>query len=513
MKKRLICLMMCLCLAPLAAGCSRTLETSAVPAWTLPPAASAYDPPVGDAGLNHTRTVALYLPSGDRQRLVTEYAALSLNYGRHDAESVVRALLAQPGENGLSALTGGASLSLYGTSPVEVCGSVCTVNLSASALQLSRQDFHSVCMALTATLCQLDGVQYVNVLVADQAVGMDITGILPLGSQTARPGEELPVLWEQLEARRPPLGENPADTPLSSVATLYFPLAGGAGIGTETRTLSFAGQSPDQQAGALMDALSAGAQYLAGACPMTDLAQLMSAAPRVTELDDGGRMVTLYFHVGLQESLKAAGVDMACLMAAMTCTLTTFIPSVSSVRVYVGNTPVTSVYSAVHGNLIFQGGLMQRHQFSAFLMEQAMLYFASGDRLSGVRRAMPCQQARHPRALLLMLMQGPARQELDAGLEPVLPDGLGDADILGLAIEGDTLLIHLSDRFAGLIRTQAAAWEQQACYAMVNTLGEALGIQRVRFFFGGETPGELGGTLYWGGEFMLNPSLIDKSRG
>ena len=48
---------------------------------------------------------------------------------------------------------------------------------------------------------------------------------------------------------------------------------------------------------------------------------------------------------------------------------------------------------------------------------------------------------------------------------------------------------------------------------MVNTLGEALGIQRVRFFFGGETPGELGGTLYWGGEFMLNPSLIDKSRG
>ena len=170
MKKRLICLMMCLCLAPLAAGCSRTLETSAVPAWTLPPAASAYDPPVGDAGLNHTRTVALYLPSGDRQRLVTEYAALSLNYGRHDAESVVRALLAQPGENGLSALTGGASLSLYGTSPVEVCGSVCTVNLSASALQLSRQDFHSVCMALTATMCQLDGVQYVNVLVADQAV-------------------------------------------------------------------------------------------------------------------------------------------------------------------------------------------------------------------------------------------------------------------------------------------------------------------------------------------------------
>ena len=126
---------------------------------------------------------------------------------------------------------------------------------------------------------------------------------------------------------------------------------------------------------------------------------------------------------------------------------------------------------------------------------------------------MPCQQARHPRALLLALMQGPTRQELDAGLEPVLPDGLGDADVLGLAIEGDTLLIHLSARFAELLSTQAAEWEQQACYAMVNTLGEALGVKRVRFFFGGGMLEELGGRLYWGGEFMLNPSLIDKSRG
>ena len=34
-----------------------------------------------------------------------------------------------------------------------------------------------------------------------------------------------------------------------------------------------------------------------------------------------------------------------------------------------------------------------------------------------------------------------------------------------------------------------------------------------RFFFGGGMLEELGGRLYWGGEFMLNPSLIDKSRG
>ena len=165
MKKRLICLLLCLSLLGMTSGCGRTLEASALPAQTLPPAAGDYEPPVGDTGLNHTRTVALYLPSADRQRLVTEYVSLQLNSGRHDAESVVRALLTQPGKSGAPALYGGVSLSLYGNSPVEVCGSVCTVNLGASALQLSRQDFYSVCMALAATLCELNGVQYVNVLV------------------------------------------------------------------------------------------------------------------------------------------------------------------------------------------------------------------------------------------------------------------------------------------------------------------------------------------------------------
>jgi len=64
-----------------------------------------------------------------------------------------------------------------------------------------------------------------------------------------------------------------------------------------------------------------------------------------------------------------------------------------------------------------------------------------------------------------------------------------------------------------LIRTHAASWEQIVCYGMVNTLGQAAGAARVRFFFDGQMLEELGGTLYWAGEFLVNPSLIDKPLG
>lgn len=512
MMKRILCLMLALCCTLCLSGCQPHTGSSTAAA-TLPPAEAKFTAPTGDDSLSHTATVPLYLPSTDGQRLLTEYVSLPLSHSRHSAEVIVQALLNQPANRQTRSLGNGVSLSLYGQQPVEVSCGVCTVNLAATALLLDQQELYRVCAAITSTLCELEDVQYVNFLVADQAVSMDITGSLPLGSQTAHPGEELTVLWEQMEARRAPLGENPANTPVTAVAALYFPLADGSGIAAETRTLTFAGQSADQLAEGLTAALSAGAQYLSGVSNMPNLSSLMTAQPQAIDLDDGGRMLSLYFSEGLESYLRQVQVDMPCFISAIIHTMTGFIPSLSHVRIYIGQAPLTSLYSAVHGNLIFQNGLILRQQFASYPQEQVTLYFSSGSRLKEVRRALPYHQAHNPRALLLALMNGPTQQELDAGYEPVLPEGLTEADILGISLAGDTLLLNLSARCAELIRTQAAQWEQIACYAMVNTLGEALGATRVRFFFDGEMLEELGGVIYWGGEFLVNPSLIDRTLG
>lgn len=502
-----VCLLCVLCLCGCQAG-----GTPSTPAATLPPAQCDYDAPLGDA-LDYTAVMTLYLPSLDGQRLLSQYVTVSLRHDQHPAESLVRALLEARGSSQVQALGQGAQLSLYGDHPVEVAGGVCTVNLASSALMLSSQELYTVCLALAAALCELDGIHDVNVLIADQAVGMDITGNLPLGGVQAHPGEELPVLWEQMEARRTPLGEDPSAMPVSATVTLYFPLADGSGVIPETRSLTFPGQTPQQLAAGLMTALSAGAQYVSDAQAMPDLNSLMLYAPQVSDMMEGGRLVTLHFVSSLEERLEAAGIPLSCFIAAVTDTLTTFIPSVTAVQVHIGAIALGSVTHERHGEARFTDGIIRRSAFSDYLMSQATVYFAQGQSLTPVTRSLPASSAASPRQLMELLMAGPSALETDAGVEPTLPEGLDGTDILGLAVAGDTLLINLSGRFAQAIRSGGEAPEQLTCYSMVNTLCEAKGLRRAVFFFDGEMAETLGGTLYWGGEFLLCPGLIDRTKG
>lgn len=513
MCKKLLLILTALVCAVTLTGCYTPLDTTFTPAATLPPAASSHTPPLGDDGMTYTSSQALYLPSHDGQRLLAQYAPVTLSHGQHNAESIVRALLSYPSNALVQELGAGVGLALYGPDPVEVSGGVCTVNLSSSALQLEHNVFYNVCMALAATLCEIEDIHYVNILVADQAVGMDITGNLPVGSVTAQPGDELPLRWEHLEGRRAPVGVSPASTPLTSAVTLYFPLKGGEGIIAETRNLTFPGQTADQLASGLLSALSAGPRYLTGACDMPDIAQMMTAQPLVADLEDGGRMINLYFRPDMADTLLREGVDAACFVASVTATLTTLIPSISSVRIYVGEKPIASLTHPLHGTSSFPGGLIQRAHFHGYFMGQATVYFSRGQQLAAVTRAMPDDDVFSPRQLLAQLMTGPNQAELDSGLEPSLPEELTVEDVLGLSLEEDTLLLNLSSRFARIIRENASSWEQVVCYGMVNTLCRATGAVRVRFFFDGKVLESLGGSLYWGGEFLYNPGMIDQTLG
>lgn len=505
----LACLLCALCLT----GCASVPANHTVPAVTLPPAQPRHEAPAGDAGMSYITVRPLYLPSLDGQRLLCQYESVALSHDRHDAESLVRALLAHEGNGLVRSLGDGVRLTLYGEHPVEVAGGVCTVNLGSSALMLQEKELYAAALAIAATLCEMSDVSSVNILVADQAPGMDITLTLPLGVVKAHPGEELTVLWEQMDARRTPLGADPALMPVTAAATLYFPLADGSGVIPETRNLTFPGQRPQQLAAGLIDALSAGAQYARGTAAMPDLNAWMIYAPQVSDLPEGGRLVTLHFVSDLEHRLAAAHLDMSCLTASLVHTLTTFVPSVTAVRINVGATAVTSLYHGEHGSLLFPGGLLRRSEFFSYLMTQTTVYLASGQHLKPVRRAMPIAEAVSPRALLMHLMNGPTAQEKDAGIESVLPEGLTPQDVLGVSITGDTIVINLSLRFADKIRFEAADYEQQLCYAMVNTLCENKGLRRAVFFFAGEMVESLGGDVYWGGEFLLSPGMNEQTKG
>lgn len=489
--RRLIALMLS---GLLLTGCASPAPQEAAPAMTQPTASplGRYAAPIGDAGLSYDALAILCLPSPDSQRLLIRYETLTFTYSQHPAEVILRALLARLG--------GETPLTLVGSDPVEVSCGIATVNLSPAAAQLAPEALYPVCQAIAATLCQLEDISHVNLLVGGCAPAMDASGSLPLGTISSQPGEELPVLWEQLSARRAPEGEKPASTPLTAEATLYFPLADGTGIVPEVRRISFIGQHPQQLSLALLDALSAGADVLEGVSGLPDLTALMAAAPVVSQLTDGSWRVTLYFSADLRSWLEAAGSDPACAFAAIVRTLTTFVPGLRQVCLLTGERAVTSVVNPVHGSRLFPGGLHVREDYSGYLQARASVYCISDGLLSPRTVAMPYRSVRSPRALLLAIAALPQEQS-------VLPDGLTDADILGLSVTGDTLLINLSSRYADILREHPAGQRLMA-YAVVNAMCDGLGVRRVRFFFGSQEVDTLGGDLVWSGEFLANPGLI-----
>lgn len=488
---RLIALLL-LC-SLLLTGCSTPSES--MPSLALPTFAPGPVAPIGDAGLQHQAIVPLYLPARDGQMLLSFHDTLTLSRDRHPAENILRHLLSHPGSSSVQPIGGAVTLSLSGANPVEISGSVCTVNLSAGALMLSCEDLYTAALAIAATLCEIDGIDYVNLLVAGTPVAMDVAGYLPLGLVKANPAQELTLLWEQMTARRTPVGTSPAHTPLTATAALYFPLADGSGILAEPRRLSFPGQHPQQMVTALLSALSAGAELLEGTARLPDLNALMLFLPEVSDLASGGRRITLHFTADVENRLRSAGCDPACVFAAITTTLTSFVPSVQQVCILVGDGALTSLYSPTLGSLLFPGALQTRAGYAHALMTQATLYQPDGIQLAHRSIALPYRHADNPRALLL-----------HASALGAIPQGLTDADILGLAVRDGVILVNFSARYGEVIR-QSGTDQRLVAYAMVNTLCHALHQRRVRFYFASVPAEDLGSDLVWSGEFICNPSL------
>ena len=483
---------------------------------TLPPPPIRYEPPIGDAGLEYDTVATLFLPRVDGVRLIAQQVEVTLPAGRHGAEAVLRALLNHPGNETASPLSKSVRLQLAGTNPVEVSRDVATVNLAPSAHQLEPKELYTVCQAIANTLTEFSDIRYVNVLVAGAQVVLDVSASLPMGTLRRRTGEDINALWEQADAQRVPLSEDASNRRLSTTATLYFPARMGAGILPEVRNISFEGQTPAQLVTGLLQELSLGAEYLGNVPTLPDLTELLTGAPAVSDISGGGgRKVTLRFSQDLNEALIASDVTRSACMASLTYTLTTFLPGVVAVEVYIGDDPVpiqdvtpSSVYT--QQTIVFQNGLQRRGDYGVLLLAYCRLYFAAENgKLTAVNRPVPYYWAKNPRYLLLQLSEGPRGYDTVAGLKGVFPGGLKDADLLGIRLENDTLLVHFSDAVRASSSALTGGGERQMIYAIVNTLCENPVVSRVRFYVAGTQPETLAGEIYLPGEFLPGPGLVN----
>ncbi len=295
--------------------------------------------------------------------------------------------------------------------------------------------------------------------------------------------------------------------------TLYYPLENGQGISCENRTLTFPGQTPQQMTETILENLSHGAMYLTGIPEMPDLPGMLIHEPLSNDLTDGGRMITLSFREGTDREWERAGVDTACMTAAICYSLTTFIPGVTGVAIRIGDSPLTLVTSGKFGSVQVLGGLFRRELFEPFLMGRATVYYARGGRLVPTEKSIDRETADRPRTQLAALFDGPGARARGEGIVSPMPEGIGEEDILGIALEGDVILVNLSESFRAEIQSWGGERETLLCYSMVNTLCENTGARRVYFYFEGEQVESIAGVLCWSGYFEMNTGLCEESFG
>ena len=514
MMKKGLSLLLALCLLLLLDGCAgRKIEDYQTPASTLPPAAARYTAPDGDGIVMENLKYQIYLPARDGLRLVSREVTIDAENLNDAVEKLMQQLLSYEGDTDAKPLGGSKPLELYGTHPIEISGGICTVNLTRAAKQLKLSEYYKHCLAISTTLCELNDINGVNILVEDESLPLDTPGYLPMGTLMGHAGESLPVLWEQMEAKKTPLNEDQSRNPLNSLATLYYPLPDGRGIACTIRMVNFAGQTPAQLTTKLMDEISSERRALSGGQIFPKLTELLLHDPVTSDLPDGGRLLTLSLREDAESVLEAAKTDLACCAAALTYTLTTFIPDISAVCIRIGDKAKTELKTNRFDPVIALSGMVKRSAVEQFLTSSVTVYFARNGILCECERPVAPRSVDSLRTQLCALMEGPDASEREEGIKETLPGTVREDDILGISAEGDTLLVNLSENFRTAILEQGEEKEALACYSMVNTLCKNTGTKRVRFFFEGAQVEYIAGTIYWAGEFMYNIGLAEKGLG
>lgn len=486
--------------------------TDSHPLYTLPPAFVSYVPPIGDAALEYTKTATLYLPRHDGTRYAATITKVPFSPTRPNAESLMLSLLNYPGDGLVSAIGGSVKLSLYGVSPVEVSNDVATVNLSASALQLSRKELYAVCQAITNTLTELPEISYVNLLVADKPVGIDTGNTLPMGTFSRNVSSDINAVYEQLYSNRVGPNDRASDKRLSTNVTLYFPLTGVQGIVSEVRSCSFTSLETSDMVVKLLRELGKGPAQDIQSPTLPLLADLLIDTPIISHSDiAGGELISLTFAHNLDDMLTGYGLTRAQSMASICYTLCTFFPNVAGIKVQIGSANVDSAVFAgeTESSITFDNNIQTRSNFATALYDYMTLYLTNSTtgQLEQTLRPIPYYHKNNPRTLLVELAKGPKSCDSADNLAAVMPtNSISDSDILGLSISGNTLIINFASLFSGIGADMDVNQERLLAYAIVNTLCANEQTKNLCIFINNKQFDGFSGEIYWGGLFfpMLN---------
>lgn len=471
-----------------------------IPAFAeLPePTAGPTDMILGEArGLFRT-DVMLYYKTADGTGLTTVRRTLDVPEGKTAVLVALEELLNPKGTtNAISVVPSDAQIRGIETA----CG-LTTVNLSIDVASLqSEQELLMMITAISNTLRSVDGVNAVNVLIGSRQES--VFG-LPIGVTTSSE-DDVTVLWAQYQAEEERfLDTDETMTPLARTVALYFPSLNGQWVLPELRQVKFESTGYAAQ---LLTELIAGAasggtysNFLSGGV------SVLAEGPRLFVSSAGERVLDVYLTGALRDYLILQGISEWQMAAAITLTMTTFLPHLDAVTIYINETAITQLN--VRGNMrAYPDGLLRRDDFSSYIGGVALIYLSDGaGGLIPVERAMSARRAQSAYSLILQLISGPSSSDPNA--RAVMPVGMSADDILGVAIVNGVAKVNFSANFYRLCQTLDVEEERTLVYSIVNTLCELADVDAVALFIEGERVETLANEIYLKSDLLPNPGLV-----
>ncbi len=468
------------------------------------PVAADENAPIQDEGEQRTGTVMLYFLSENGASLVPVPRRVTAESGESLAAAALRALLGGPytGEAETWGVQWPEMNASAGAQRLERSGGVATVDLPARVRELPQEQIFFVRQAVTNTLTEFSEISYVNVLIGGREEGLDLGASVPVGTMTRTGDLDVAAQYGLLNAQRQ------AGTGFTRLTTLYFPSSDGQMLLPQVRSVTFAKNTPIEVLYTMLGELgrASGDGLTCGGvpAPMSCLEEM----PEIIRTEDGAyRAIELRFGAGLDAALEEAGLTRGIYLAMLTDALMGIVPGVDGLQVFIGEERVTELSAEQMPDgeaVLLEGALATRGAFTALIGAPCTLYAGTEDgRLRRVSRVIAQSGQDGPRERLVRLMALSQEEGV-----PALPGGLDGEDVLAVASDGEEIRDNLSARFARALESLSAQQARVAGYAMVNTLTEGGGAQRVRFYFEGRQMEAQPGGLEMRGAFLRNPGMV-----
>jgi len=428
-----------------------------------------------------SETIVLYFPGvNDTETLYSETRSVGVSSASSIVDAAIKALLAGPKDETLYAVIP-SDVRLVMT---EQSANLVTVHLSEELLTLDERQLLLAKISIVNTLTSIPGVEYVTLMCNEKEVTI-------MGYTSGPEGMFAGTLDEKIQQIEQAvlLGSE------SRTITLYFQDGSNDYLLPEVRTVS----STQDMATTIMNELLAGPADTMRGTPVFSQGVTLLEPPVLAQNELGQNVLTVNISTDPAFWTESSGRKMI-RIGSIVLSILNNMPDVDYVSVRMDSASVDRYVLGKSGNL-------SSSLFRDLVGDTITLYFPdeTSQGLVQVQRSVDQSSVGRPRQILYELLEGPMASEHENASS--LATGWENADILGIRIQNGLLTVNLSQNALDALFALEKNQQYTCIYAIVNSLCQAQGINRVRFTVEGHSI-ESGGEIALSSPLMPNIGLV-----